>query len=137
MPHILLVEDLTSEREMISAALEQRGAQVTAVADDEQAYTALREAASRTFDALVTDINLGHGTTGFDVARAARAIQPGLAVIYMTAFEMETAAHAVEDSLTLRKPLKVSDLAEHILGHLDAETLARGWDGGSQQASAG
>lgn len=122
---------------MIAAALEQRGAQVTAVADDEEAYAALRGSASRTFQALVTDINLGQGTTGFDVARAARAIQPGMAVIYMTAYDLETAPHAVPDSITFKKPLRVSELAQHILARLDPEILSRDWDAGAQQASAG
>jgi CheY-like chemotaxis protein len=105
-PHILLVEDLPNEREMIAAALEQRGAKVTVAASDEEAYAALRGSPARTFQALVTDLNLGEGTTGFDVARAARAMQPGLAVVYITAYDMETRPHAVPDSLTFRKPLR-------------------------------
>ncbi|WP_374471083.1 response regulator [Phenylobacterium sp.] len=138
MPHILLVEDLANEREMIAAALEQRGARVTTAKSDKEAYAALRDASALPFDALVTDINLGEGTTGFDVARAARAIQPSLAVIYMTAYDIEMRQHAAPQSLTLRKPLKVSELAADILGHLSSPgVLSRGWDKGEAQASAG
>lgn len=118
MLHILLVEDIAQEREMISAALEQRGVRVTAVANDEAAYAALREAGQRQFAALVTDINLGEGTTGFDVARAARIVHPDIPVVYMTAFDVETRAHAVPDCLNVRKPLRVSDLAEQVVAYL-------------------
>jgi CheY-like chemotaxis protein len=137
LPHILLVEDVATEREMISLALERRGARVTTAGTDREAYDALEDPGATAFDALVADINLGEGTTGFDVARAARALNRSLPVVYMTAFDIETRRHAEPDSLTLRKPLRVSELAEQILAYLDGPGVtSRGWDAG-EAASAG
>ena len=137
MARVLLVEDEADVRDLIEEAFAERGLVVRSAASDLEAYGVLDEEA-RSFSVLVADINLGAGTTGFDVARAARVIQPGLAVIYMTAFDIETRAHAVPESLTLRKPLRVSELAGQILDYLNADgVLDRDWDSGAARASAG
>lgn len=140
MLHILLVEDVAQEREMISTALERRGVRVTAVANDATAYAALREAGRHGFHGLITDIDLGAGTTGFDVARAARVIHPELPVVYMTAYDVETRPHAVPDSLSMKKPMRLADLADRVLEYLgrNADTSAE-WNvrGERGEASAG
>jgi CheY-like chemotaxis protein len=130
--HILLVEDRPSEREIIATAFEQRGVKVSAAATDVEAYSAIRSKAIREVAAVVTDVNLGQGTTGFDVARAARAVRPDLAVVYMTAYELETAAHEVPDCLMVRKPLRLTEVADTVLGYLQQRD-----DGGAQAQMAG
>ena len=126
MLHILLVEDLPSEREILATAFEHRGVRVTAAGSDAEAYDAIRGAPFKDIAAVVTDVNLGRGTTGFDVARAARAARPDLAVIYMTGYDLETAPHEVPDCLTLHKPLRLTEVADAVLGYLQARDAADG-----------
>jgi CheY-like chemotaxis protein len=116
---ILLVEDTAPEREIIAAALERRGVRVIAVANDDEAYSRLRRAKGRDFSALVTDINLGHGTTGFDVARAARKIRGDLPVVYITALAVEPEGHAVPHSAFIRKGESLGATAETIIERLE------------------
>jgi CheY-like chemotaxis protein len=116
--HILLVEDRPSDREIIATAFEHRGVRVSAVASDAEAYSLLRSPTLNEVSALVTDVNLGRGTTGFDVARAARGVRPDLAIVYMTAYELETAPHEVPDCLTLSKPLRLTEVADAVLDYL-------------------
>jgi DNA-binding NtrC family response regulator len=118
--HILLVEDAASEREILATAFEHRGVKVSAARNDAEAYTTIRSDALDGIAAVVTDVNLGRGTTGFDVARAARAAKPDLAVVYMTAYEINTAPHEVPDCLTLRKPLRLTEVADVVLSYLQA-----------------
>src|SRR5437868_14845080 len=77
----------------------------------EEAYTA-REAIEKIdrhgpIKALVTDIDLGPGTDGFEIARRARAAYPRLPVVYISG----TAAvrhhqEGVEDSVFISKPFE-------------------------------
>lgn len=126
MFRILLVEDLASERELLREALEHRGAQVTEAANDEDAYAALKAANHEDFDLLLTDINLGVGTTGFDVARAARRAIPDLAVVYMTAYDIDTERHVLPGSLCVRKPGYMGELADMVLDFAAARRKSRG-----------
>jgi CheY-like chemotaxis protein len=113
--HVLLVEDKNFDRELIREALEQRGARVTVACSDIEAYALLNADKLGSVDLMLTDINLGLGTTGFDVARAARGVRPDISVAYMTAYRIETDPHAVPGSITLRKSLRLSDLVEQAL----------------------
>ncbi|WP_165842783.1 response regulator [Phenylobacterium deserti] len=67
MSRILLVEGEADVRELIVDAFEERHLDVRTAASDRAAYAVL-DAEARAFDVLVADINLGEGTTGFDVA---------------------------------------------------------------------
>jgi CheY-like chemotaxis protein len=140
--HVLLVEDRAVDRELIKEALEQRGARVTLAASDTEAYSLLQTDKLGRLDGLLTDIDLGLGTTGFDVARVARADRPDLPVVYITGFGLRTEGHTVEGSLTLRKPLQLSELVEPVLAFYkgDAEgevRRRRGGDTGGASAPAG
>jgi CheY-like chemotaxis protein len=58
-----------------------------------------------TVDILITDINMGAGPDGWEVAEAARAIDPLIPVIYMTgAAAHEFESRAVPTALLLTKP---------------------------------
>jgi CheY-like chemotaxis protein len=133
---ILLVEDLTPEREIIAAALESRGARVIAVANDDEAYARLRRTKGKDISALVTDINLGRGTTGFDVARAARKIRGDLAVVYISAMDVEPEPHAVPRSAFIRRGDSLGATAVTILERLDDLESDRAAAGGLGRASA-
>jgi CheY-like chemotaxis protein len=77
---------------------------------DTEAYSALHHPAA--FKAVVLDVNLGKGTTGFDVARFARQVIPEINVIYVSGDYSETSflAFGVPNSHFLTKPLDHGEL---------------------------
>lgn len=109
-PLVLVVEDEGEVGELISEMLENAGYDTHCVGSDRAAYSAL--AATRTYAALVVDINLGSGTTGYDVARFARQMRPDIAVLYVTgqASEGSFKAFGVPKSGYMPKPFEPEDL---------------------------
>ena len=78
--------------------------------DDREAYE-LMERRWPDIEALVTDVNLGPGTTGYDVARAARRLNPHLPVIYTTGGSEHTVGtHAVSGGVLVAKPYEIAEL---------------------------
>jgi CheY-like chemotaxis protein len=67
--HVLVVEDVDDQREMLAVLLELHGATVTAVASASEAINTLDRERS---DVLVSDINMP-GETGYDLIRQIRA----------------------------------------------------------------
>ena len=78
--HILIVEDERLIGLALKDSFERSGAHVLWVSTDQAAYIAL-DAHAGAFDLLVLDVDLGHGTTGFDVARYARRLNQDVGVI--------------------------------------------------------
>ena len=113
MGQVLLVEDEVFIAEMIRDALEDRGLSVKAAHCDRIAYDILEEQA-RAFSVLVADINLGPGSTGFDVARRARELHPKLKVVYITGHAAHLQKQGVEGSVMVPKPFYPDELAERV-----------------------
>jgi DNA-binding NtrC family response regulator len=82
------------------------------VPHDEPAYEALRDAPG--FVCMIVDVNLGLGTTGYDVARYARRLVPDLPVIYISGQSSPASVHAngVPGGIFLAKPFTADDLTE-------------------------
>jgi DNA-binding NtrC family response regulator len=80
--NILLADDDAALRRVIQFKLKKRGYSVVAVDDGEQALAALMEG---TFDLVLSDMKMPK-LNGLDLLRQIKEIQPGLAVILMTAF---------------------------------------------------
>ena len=80
---VLVVEDDPSVGDMVTELLHSEGYEVVCALDDSGAYDALRDQ-GETFDALVLDIDLGEGTTGFDIARFGRSVKPEVGVIFIS-----------------------------------------------------
>ena len=113
MVSVLLVEDEPEVAELARDALCEAGFDVTVALDDRTAYSTLeREAPS--FAAVVTDINLGTGVTGFDVARRARQLNGEIKVIYISGQGPHRRVFGVDHALTLAKPYRPRDLAEQV-----------------------
>jgi DNA-binding response OmpR family regulator len=112
---VLVVEDEHAICELISDFLDQTAFEVHCVHSDRGAYTAL--AGVRPYAALVVDINLGPGTTGFDVARFARQLSPELPVIYVSGETppSSVATFGVPDSRFLAKPFTTDQLLDMLL----------------------
>lgn len=123
--HLVLVEDGPHDRELISQALVREGVRVTVCATDAEFYGLLDRKGVNGVDALIADIDLGEGTTGFDVARAARRHDQRLPVIYITSSGVKAGPHKVDGGVLLRKTQDPRDLAQGVLGALRARGLAR------------
>ena len=80
---MLLVEDELIILETVQDALEQAGFFVHAVPSGFAALEVMSEGVGE-LAGLVTDIRLGVGPSGWDLARHARQKRPDLPVIYMT-----------------------------------------------------
>jgi CheY-like chemotaxis protein len=78
---VLVVEDNALIRLDLAASLDALGLTVLEAGSAEEALNLCNS--GRQVDVLVTDINLGNGTTGWDVARAFWLREP-LPVIYMS-----------------------------------------------------
>ena len=79
---ILLADDDAALRKVVQFKLKQRGYEVTATADGEEALSALRE--SR-YELLLSDMRM-HKLNGLDLLKQAKKVQPDIEVILMTAF---------------------------------------------------
>ena len=79
---VLFVEDEFFIREWIAESLSEQGFAVDSVTN---AADALSQITRAPIDVLLTDINLPGGMDGAALARRARELQPGLAVIYASA----------------------------------------------------
>jgi DNA-binding NtrC family response regulator len=79
---VLIVDDDAGLLALIDEDLHRQGLNCVCVRSDREAYKML--ASEPAFDAVVVDVNLGVGTTGFDVARRARQVTPDIQVVYIS-----------------------------------------------------
>src|SRR3954471_23895826 len=79
---ILIADDEESIRHVLATLLGERGYEVRAVADGEEA---LRELSARDYDALVTDVRMPR-LNGLELVKAAQSASPETTVIVMSAY---------------------------------------------------
>jgi len=112
---VLLVEDDPDVRSVVRTFLEGVGCTVTMAASSEQALRLLDTAAA--FDMLLTDIALGPGMRGTELALQVQRRHPRMAVMLMSGFSADL-LDADRDSPVewelLRKPFSRSELAAAI-----------------------
>ena len=113
MVHVLVVEDEPDIADLVEDALKEAGFSVTVAHDDRTAFRTL-EREPRSFAAIVTDINLGAGVTGFDIARRARLLNGEIQVIYISGQGPHSVQFSVEAALMVDKPFHPRELAEQI-----------------------
>jgi DNA-binding response OmpR family regulator len=104
LPTILVVEDDEAVQAVVADVLNEGGFEPATARTGEEAVTLLKGGQTN-YSALVTDINLLGRFNGWDVARAAREVDPNFPVVYMTgAAADEWAIQGVPNSILLRKP---------------------------------
>jgi len=114
---VLLVEDEDEVRSVVRLFLERLGAHVEEHSRAESAWARLAEGAC--CDLLLSDIALGTGMRGTELARRVRAARPGVAVLLMSGYASELqarsragVAEAADPSAELlRKPFDMDALA--------------------------
>jgi CheY-like chemotaxis protein len=80
---LLLVEDVDAVRPILEDALREGGFELEIANCGAEALAILR-VAQDTLRGLVTDINIGPGPDGCEVARRGRELIPTLPVVYMS-----------------------------------------------------
>lgn len=107
---VLLVEDEPLIGMMIEASLLDAGAEVLWASNQSRAYELITLHVGR-IHVLVTDIYLGEGPSGLDVAEFARGVNAAIPVIYMSGCPPESLPSLEnEDTRFLMKPFIESNL---------------------------
>jgi DNA-binding NtrC family response regulator len=121
---ILVMDDEPQERRRIETHLVQKGYDVTAVSNVQEAMDAV---VNGRFDVFLTDCNIP-GVDALETSGKARKISPDMAVIIMTAFAtIETAVKAIKAGAYdyLSKPIDLDQLAVLIGRISERRTLIR------------
>ena len=113
MSRVLLVEDELLVREVAAEDLREAGFDVTPANDGDEALQLLLD--GERFDLLFTDIRMPGDTDGWELARRAKALMPGLKVVYATGLG-EASDDLEEDESYVRKPYNLKDLEKVLSG---------------------
>jgi CheY-like chemotaxis protein len=107
---LLVVEDEPAIQMLIEAVLEDAGFGVRLACFGQEAIDILDDSTVEPVG-LITDVRLGAGIKGWDVARHARERHPDIAVVYVTGDSAsDWAAYGVPKSLLLPKPFANAQL---------------------------
>ena len=118
MGRVLVVDDDRAVCSLLTGALEEAGLEARCVHTAIDAFTALK--APLPYEAMIVDINLRAGPTGFDVARFARRSAPDLAIVYVSgdasldSFE----TFGVPNSDFIEKPFTPEDVVRTLTARL-------------------
>jgi PAS domain S-box-containing protein len=111
---VLAVDDDPRLAEMARRMLELEGHQVVVATSGEEALALLT---TQAFDVVLSDLSLGGGMTGWDLAAAVKARWPTIRFVLTTGWEAELDAEAARQrgvDAILAKPYTVSDLQRAI-----------------------
>ncbi len=123
LPVVLVVEDEAPLQDIVHDALRQAGFDLAMVGSGEQAITMLESGAVR-FSALVIDIHLEDGFTGWETARRVRQFDPVVPVVYMTGASADQwPSEGVPKSILLQKPFAPAQLVTAISQLLNAGSV--------------
>jgi len=117
---ILAVEDNPDVRKVVVAQLDELGYRVIEAANGEAAIEIIEN--GEAFDLLFTDVVMPGGMNGYDLARAARRLRPGIKVLLTSGFPKapgHSASGADEFRHLLIKPYRRAELAAKIRAVLD------------------
>jgi len=107
---VLLIEDDALVRSVLSETLEADGIEVEGLSNAEDALILL--GAGQVPDVLVSDVNLGEGLNGFDLADIARSRHPDVEVILISGTMPDAERRPLrQHERFLRKPFHPAALA--------------------------
>jgi DNA-binding response OmpR family regulator len=120
-PKLLIVEDEPLIRRCLAEAFEEAGYAILESSTGEDAIAELEEA---DIAAVLTDIRLGAGVNGWDVARSARLQHPHMAVVYMTGDSAgDWVKEGVPTSVLLQKPFAMAQMITAVCSLLNPVDL--------------
>ena len=109
---VLVVEDELLIQLVAVDLFEDNGIPVWSASTGEEALAVLQEHCHQ-IDVLFTDVNLGPGINGFEVARRARALCPDIQVIYVTgAPQRDVEGERVSESVLIDKPYRLRQVLD-------------------------
>ena len=107
---VLLAEDEALIRLDLEDALTEAGFDLVLASDGRKAMAEIEADATR-FRAVVTDIRLGGGPSGWDIARRARELVPEMPVVYISGDSAyEWSAKGVPNSIMVAKPFVAAQI---------------------------
>ena len=121
-PHILVVDDELSMRELLEVLLTKEGYKISCAEDGSKAISMIEKTG---FDLLLCDIRLGD-ITGIDVLKAAKAKKQDALVIMISAYATtEAAVEAMNKGAYdfVPKPFNNEELKQTIKNALDLKTI--------------
>lgn len=120
-PTILIVDDEHLIAMMVEAAFEEAGFAVHLAHSAEEAATAI-DSFGPILSALITDVRLGAGADGWEVAHNARTAWPHLPVVYMTGDSADAwSASGVPRSVLVQKPFVGAQVLAAVTGLMNQE----------------
>jgi two-component system, NtrC family, response regulator AtoC len=122
MGRILIADDHDSLRRGLARALSEGAHDVEEAPNGNAAIERLHESA---FDVLVSDLRMG-GSTGIEVLKTAKTLQPNCAVILMTAFgSISTAVEAMRAGAFdyVQKPFEIEEMEVKIAKALEMRQM--------------
>jgi DNA-binding response OmpR family regulator len=124
-PVLLLVEDEVLLQELLATQFTDAGFELVMASDGNRALAELEADAAR-FKAIVTDIELGKGPDGWDVARRARELVADMPVVYITgASGHDWSSRGVPDSVLVSKPFAFTQLSTAVATLITAADTRR------------
>ncbi len=123
-PHILVVDDELSMRELLEFMLEREGYEVSCAVNGMNAISMIK---ATSFDLLLCDIRLGD-ITGLEVLKVAKKENPHTVVIMISAYSSaETAVEAMNEGAYdyVPKPFDNNELKQTIAKALELRTIAQ------------
>lgn len=122
-PKILLVDDDPLVLDLLQTVLDEGEFEVIAAGDAASAMEVLQQDGGG-LAGLVTDVDLGAGLSGWDLAREARGRRPSAAIVYTTgANGHEWEAKGVPGSVLLTKPFPPVQSVVALLSQLNQDGL--------------
>ena len=124
---VLVVEDEQLLRDMVEPALADAGFSVLLAHNGSEAlkYLEERESEEAPLRALVTDVQLGPGPSGWEIAKRARELHPEIPVVYVTgAAAAEWSSKGVPNSLIIQKPFAPAQVVTAVSQLLNAPPTA-------------
>jgi CheY-like chemotaxis protein len=118
---IMVVEDEPEIRELVATSLAVEGFHVLCAEDGPDALRLL--GTHPEVDLLFTDIVMPGDLHGFDLARQARQIRPGIKLLYTSGFALSAALRhtgPIIDAHMVAKPYRLDQLIGEIRRTLDA-----------------
>ena len=128
MCRVLIADDEDAIRRWLTRCLVKAGHEVEEASNGNAAIAALH---TSSFDIVLTDLKMA-GSSGLDVLRAARALDPPTAVIVMTSFgSVKTAIEAIKGGAFdfMEKPFRFEEIETRIAKALEGGRRAGGRDG--------
>jgi DNA-binding NtrC family response regulator len=120
---ILLAEDDPGLRTILDEGLCDAGFALVVKANGTAAIAEL-EANAGAFHAVVTDIRLGEGPSGWDVGRCAREQIPTMPVVYMSGDSAaDWSSQGVPDSVMIQKPFVIAQVVTAVATLLNKDAV--------------